>query len=267
MILMKTFIRWQGNKSKHINKIIKYIPDNFNIYIEPFVGSGALLLKLEPEKWIINDMNKDLINIWKNVKENPEKIIKIIEAFGKDFKQLSKSKQLNYCRELTSKIEQIPYNIERAVMYVLMKQCVYMGNIILNNQFYFTSLDLNVYNNYYPFLKENNYKNLRDVSEYINETNGKIYNKDYKYVLEKAQKGDFVFLDPPYIENNYYGFNYNKNEIIDEKFLNELYKELRKLDKKSIKWMMTQADTKQVKEIFKEYTIKKFKVLTVTLFY
>ena len=59
---MKTFIKWSGNKSKHINKFKEYIPKEFNTYIEPFIGSGALLLHLEPKKWIINDLNKDLIN-------------------------------------------------------------------------------------------------------------------------------------------------------------------------------------------------------------
>ena len=62
---MKTFIRWQGNKSSHINKFIKYIPQYTGTYIEPFVGSGALLLYLQPNKWIINDINKDLVSIWK----------------------------------------------------------------------------------------------------------------------------------------------------------------------------------------------------------
>ena len=86
---MKTFIRWQGNKSRHIIKFSKYIPDNFNTYIEPFIGSGALFLKLKPKKWIINDLNKDLINIWKNIKKNPTEIIKICVKFGKKFEIFS----------------------------------------------------------------------------------------------------------------------------------------------------------------------------------
>ena len=98
---MKTFVRWQGNKSKHLNKIIKYIPDFSGTYIEPFVGSGAMLLKLEPKKWIINDLNKDLINIWKSIKKHPQEIIKIFKEFGKDFKHLSKTEKVKYCKEIT----------------------------------------------------------------------------------------------------------------------------------------------------------------------
>jgi len=94
----------------------------------------------------------------------------------------------------------------------------------------------------------------------IKDYEGKIYNKSYEFILDKAKSGDFVFLDPPYIESHNYQFNYNKNEVLDEKFLKNLYKQVKKLDKISVKWLMTQADTKQIKEIFKEYTIKKFPV-------
>jgi len=56
---MKTFIRWQGNKSKHINKFIEYIPEFTGTYIEPFVGSGALLLKLQADTKQIKEIFKE----------------------------------------------------------------------------------------------------------------------------------------------------------------------------------------------------------------
>ena len=124
---MKTFIKWQGNKSKHINKFIQYIPEFTGTYIEPFVGSGAMLLYLQPDKWIINDLNKDLINIWKSVKNFPEEIINNFEEFGSTFKKLSKKEKLNMCKEITKTIEKKKYNIERASIFMLMKYCSYMG--------------------------------------------------------------------------------------------------------------------------------------------
>ena len=140
---MKTFIRWQGNKSKHINKFIQYIPHFTGTYIEPFLGSGALLLKLQPTKWIINDINKDLVNIWKYVKSNPQGIIDIFTEFGNHFKLLSKEDKVTYCKDITSKIEKMPYDINRASMYLLMKFCSYTGDIIYNNKFFFILSTLN----------------------------------------------------------------------------------------------------------------------------
>lgn len=265
---MRTFINWPGNKSKHISKFEKYLPeelfddDNWSgTYIEPFIGSGAMLLYLEPEKWIINDLNKDLINVWKSVKENPKKIITKFKSFGKKFKPLSKDKKIELCRKRTSKIEGMEYTIDRATEYLLMKFCAYMGNILLNNKFYFTSLNSNIYpNESYTFLSDSTHNNLLDVSEFLNNTNGKIYNKDYKSVLRFVKKGDFVFLDPPYIENNKYQLNYNKNVDPSKEFVVELLKEMKKLDKIGAKWMMTQTNNKLIKDTFSKYKIKTFNV-------
>jgi len=80
---LKTFVKWSGNKSMHLKHLLPYIPEKFNRYIEPFVGSGALFLNLEPEKWIINDINKDVICLWKLVQEDPEYLIKTFKRFAK----------------------------------------------------------------------------------------------------------------------------------------------------------------------------------------
>jgi DNA adenine methylase len=152
------------------------------------------------------------------------------------------------------------YDNERAIIYLIMRCCAYMGIIIKNNEFYFQGLNANFHKNEYSFLKDTFYNNIHKISNFLNETNGKIYNKDYKLILEKAKKGDFVFLDPPYIEKHNYGFNYNKDENLNEQFLDKLYKEVKKLNKRGVKWLMTQADTKDVKDTFKEFTIKKFSV-------
>jgi DNA adenine methylase len=194
---MKTFIKWQGNKSKHINKFIQYIPHFTGTYIEPFLGSGALLLKLQPKKWIVNDINKDLINIWKYVKSDPQGIIDIFTEFGNHFKPLSKDDKVKYCKEITSKIEKMPYDIKRASMYLLMKFCSFSGNIITKKKFLFEGLDQNIYiRNNHPFLNQKNYDNINQVSQFLNTKSGKIFNKSYEKILDKAKEGDFVFLDP-----------------------------------------------------------------------
>ena len=96
--------------------------------------------------------------------------------------------------------------------------------------------------------------------KFLNSTKGKIYNDDYKKILQKAKEDDFVFLDPPYIEHHKYGFKYNKNEKLDIDFLNELKLQCEVLDKKNVKWLMTQADTKEIRKIFKGYVMKEYPV-------
>ena len=134
-------------------------------------------------------------------------------------------------------------------------------HILVKNEYKMSGLDIYISKtNRCLFLEDNYYNNLIDVNNFMNETKGKIYNKDYISILEKAKKGDFVFLDPPYIEELSYTFNYNKNEILDNTFLKKLLVQVKKLDSKDVKWLMTQADTDEIKTLFKNYTIKKMKV-------
>lgn len=262
---MRTFIKWSGNKTRLIKHLLPLIPNEYNTYIEPFIGSGALFLKEEPDKWIINDVNKDLINCWKQVLQNEQKIIEIFQDFGKKFKPMSKDRKLKYCRELLSKMEKLPFNLLRCGLFLLLKYCVYLGQIIRNGEFYFQGLDMKVLKNIYSFLNLSYYNNLKDIHEFLSETKGKIYSKDYKQILEKAKTNDFVFLDPPYYEpKKNYNFEYNKNEKVDLNFLKELLTEVKKLDKKKVKWIMTQAETKDVKELFKKYKIQKVKLYRIT---
>ena len=75
-----------------------------------------------------------------------------------------------------------------------------------------------------------------------------------------AKKNDFVFMDPPYIEDHDYGFKYNRGERLDKSFTEKLVKECRKLDKRGVLWMMTQADTIHNRESFKDYYITQYPV-------
>jgi DNA adenine methylase len=262
---MRTFIKWLGNKSKHTKHLLRYVPENYNTYIEPFIGSGALFIKLQPKKWIINDLNKDLISVWNTVKDNPNSIIAYFKNFAKKFIKMSKEDKVRYCKTITSSIEGLPYGTRRAIIYLLMKYCSYMGTILRDGHYRFYGLELRILVGKYFFLTEGYYTNLRENSEFLNKSKGKIYNKDYKFILSKAKKGDFVFLDPPYIEPKLkYQFQYNTGEKLDNSFLQELLKEVKKLDAKHVYWMMTQADTPAIRKLFNKYTIKTFKVYRLT---
>lgn len=106
----------------------------------------------------------------------------------------------------------------------------------------------------------NNHKIIKDISVLLNRRGNSILNQDYKKVLNKTKKGDFVFLDPPYIEDKNYQFVYNNNEKIDSDFLATLKKQVENLDKKGVLWCMSQADTKTIRKLFKSYNINTFPV-------
>ncbi len=253
---MKTFIRWSGNKSKYIKHIIPYIPASFDTYIEPFVGSGSVFLHLQPSKWIINDFNTDLITLWMCIKACPKNVLSKIKLVGERLKGLNVSEKRQYCSRITRKLSQMKHGCTRAIYFLLMKHFAYMGHIITNDKYIFPGFT----NKPLHIMTERFEKNLLSIHEYLNSTNGTICNHDYKQVLKYAKENDFVFLDPPYIEDHIYQFSYNQGQTLNNKFLEELHEELVKLDKRRVKWLMTQADTKDVRRIFHKYNITSFVV-------
>lgn len=202
-----------------------------------------------------------MINIWKNIKTNHNNIIEIFREFKKNINGLTNNEKINICKKLTHKIPQLKYDVKRASIFLLMKYCAYMGHIFVNNVFVFYGLDGPLYNGKSEyFLSTKYFDNLSNINNFMLSTNRKILNADYKTVLKRAKQNDFVFLDPPYLEKHTYKFNYNKNEKLDIQFIKELYNQVKELDKRGVKWLMTQADTQDIKTIFKEYNIKEYSV-------
>jgi site-specific DNA-adenine methylase len=143
------------------------------------------------------------MNVWKLVKSNPEKIIKtVVEKSNKEL--------ISICKEITEKFNSSKPD---TCMFMLMTMMSYTGSLIVDNKYKIGSLSPKIIiGNNFTFLKDAYYTNLLQVSEFLK--SGKIYNTDYKKVLQKAKEGDFVFLDPPYIGHRYQ-FNYNKDEKLD----------------------------------------------------
>ena len=63
MVKGKPFVKWAGGKRQIIDKLLTYVPDNYNCYYEPFIGGGALFFELSPIKAVINDSNEELMNV------------------------------------------------------------------------------------------------------------------------------------------------------------------------------------------------------------
>lgn len=257
---MKTFLKWSGNKSKYMKYIQPFLPRDYNTYIEPFLGSGAVFLGVQPDKWVVNDMNSDLIGIWKLVATNPKMVIHAFKTTKPRFVKLTNEKKLAFCRRKTEKLNTDPPSDKRTVSLLLMMYCCYMGQIRYKNRYYFNGLELNIsVGDRYACFQKSYYDNIITISQYLR--NGTIHNTDYKEILKKARRNDFVFLDPPYIEDAVdYKFKYNTNEVLGMSFLYELLEEVKKLDRKGVLWMMTQADTPEVRKLFKTYVILEFPV-------
>ncbi len=82
----RPFLKWAGGKTQLLNEIVSRIQD-YDSYIEPFLGGGALFFYLKPEKAILSDSNPELINCYEIVKSDVDALIKTLEVYQntKDF--------------------------------------------------------------------------------------------------------------------------------------------------------------------------------------
>lgn len=72
------FVKWAGGKGQLLEKLKNRLPDSFKTYYEPFVGGGALLLEIKPQKAVINDINEQLINAYRQLKAEPRDVIRAV---------------------------------------------------------------------------------------------------------------------------------------------------------------------------------------------
>ena len=73
------FLKWAGGKRQLLDRISERMPQNYNNYYEPFIGGGAVLFGLQPERALINDINESLINTYRIIATNPQTLIECVK--------------------------------------------------------------------------------------------------------------------------------------------------------------------------------------------
>lgn len=246
---MKPFVKWAGGKTQLIDEIEKRMPETYNNYIESFIGGGALYFYIMPERAIINDKNRQLINCYIQIRDNKEKLIAELEKLEDAFNLLETAEdKAAFFYDIREKFnnnmfnEQLTY-IEASYFIFLNKSCF--------NGLYRTNLR-GLYNA--PFGKKKkvncfDVENINAIADQLQKAS--IYNKDFEEACEEAQAGDFIFFDSPYYDtfDTYQSGGFNEDE---HRRLAELYK---KLDKKGCYVMLTNSNTDFIKSLYSEFNI------------
>jgi DNA adenine methylase len=182
-------IKWAGGKSKIINQFSKYIPEKFNNYHEPFVGGGALFFYLIPDlikrnaTAYLSDLIEEVINLYQIIKNDVDNLIKTSKKhkYEEDYYYNIRSLE-------TSKMS----DIERASRILYLNKTCFNGLYRVNNKGKF-NVSFGDYIN--PVIVDE--VTLRNASKAFQYA--EIFHSDFEMVLKNARKGDFVYLDPPYV--------------------------------------------------------------------
>ena len=222
---MKPMIKYRGGKSKEISHFINHMPSEYNRYIEPFFGGGALYFYLEPQKAIINDVNTRLYCFYKQIKEEFPTVIKQLEElqkiYDKNQNEYEELKKKNPKDRVENKNEVLYYKLRNMFNHKI--ECEYLDAVVdffINKTAYSGMIRYNANGEYnVPFGRYKNFntKLITDKHyELLKRTD--IFNYDYSKIFEMADNSDFIFLDPPYdcVFSDYGNENYKNGFGEDE---------------------------------------------------
>ena len=204
-IRMNPMIKYRGGKSKELSHFINNMPEQYNRYIEPFLGGGALYFYLEPQNAIINDINTKLYSFYEQTKkEYPivrEQLDELQMIYEENQKAYDKLKKQHPEDRGENKNEALYYKMRD--MFNHKTKCEYMDAVVyffINKTAYSGMIRYNAKGEYnVPFGRYKNFntKLITDKHhELLNRTD--IYNCDYSEIFNMAGNNDFIFLDPPY---------------------------------------------------------------------
>jgi len=206
----KPFLKWAGGKRQLLEQFEEQYPkvlknNNIKTYIEPFVGGGAVFFELikyyEFENIILNDINKELINSYKVVKNEVEKVIKRLKKMEAEYlpldmdarKEIYYNRRDNFNKE-KKEIDFSEFNIEHiehAAKFIFLNRTCFNGLYRQNK-----SGEFNVPIGRYKNPTICNEENLIAVSEALE--NVTLLSTDFEKTKRYIEDYTFIYIDPPY---------------------------------------------------------------------
>lgn len=193
--LVKPYLKWAGGKRQLLPEIIKHLPENpGNLrYYEPFVGAGALFLERQPGRAIINDNNEQLILTYRVIRDDIDALIAALNTHRENNGEEYYYEVRGQDRD-TEAFAGLSEVLKAARLIYLNKTC-YNGLYRVNSQGLF-NVPYGRYKN--PAICDEPV--LRAIHRYLNHSSVEIeiLGGDFEIAVETAERGSFVYFDPPY---------------------------------------------------------------------
>ena len=236
------FVKWAGGKRQLLPEIKERMPEKYNSYFEPFVGGGAVIFELLPTNALINDINKALINAYRQICNAPEAFLAAVkqldEAMWEDGKKYYYSLREHY----NDKLMKAEYDVELAALFVFINKHCFNGLYRVNGKGLF-----NVpYNNSRRTSVDESI--IMEVSRYLQGIT--IMDGDFEEACEGAGQGDFVFIDSPYAPLNPTSFESYTKEGFDIESHRRLSNLFDKLTNRGCYCMLTNHNTELINELY-----------------
>lgn len=248
--IAKPFLKWAGGKTQLINNIEKALPKDISrdkfTYIEPFVGSGAVLFWMinnfpNLEKAVINDINEDLINTYKTIASRPSELISILQVLQNEYHALEgneENKKLYYYQKRALYNARKEEQSGQAALFIFLNRTCFNGLYRVNRK-----NEYNVPMGGYKRPTICDKENILAVSEALQKV--EILCGDFEQTLNFADQNTLFYFDPPYKPlSETSSFNsYAKDEFNDSEQI-RLRDFCNKLDILNHTWILSNSDVK-----------------------
>lgn len=269
--VVRPFLKWAGGKGQLIKEIANYYPfsdDGITKYAEPFIGGGAVLFdilnKYDLEEVYISDVNAELINTYKVIRNDVDLLIENLSAMQEDYIKLSPEQRKEYYQEKRQLFNNIKTNgrksdiIKGATLMIFLNKTCFNGLFRVNKKGLF-NVPMGSYKN--PLICDE--ENLRAVSEKLQHVI--IVQGDYRKAADFIDDKTFAYFDPPYrpLSETSSFTSYTENLFNDDKqrelacFVNDMHQ-------KGAKIVVSNSDPKNANQndnffddIYHEYNIKR----------
>jgi DNA adenine methylase len=203
-------LKWIGNKQKFASQISSYFPLKFNRYIEPFLGSGAILATVRPQNGLGSDTFKPLIDIWQQLKNNPKKVVEWYAERRNLIGQFSKEEVYFQVRHSYNKKP-------NGADFLFLSRSCYGGVVRFRKLDGYMSTPCGVHT---PIEVQSFEHRVSEWYQRIK--NSQFLHQDYKAAFKQAKKGDLIYCDPPYSYSQ--GILYGAQSFDLETLLREIEK-------------------------------------------
>ncbi len=231
------FLKWAGGKRWLVANHASIFPKTYGRYIEPFLGSGAVYFHLRPTNALLTDVNSELINVYKVIRDE----WKLLEQALIEH-QTRHSSDYFY----TIRAESPREKIDCAARFIYLNRTCWNGLYRVNRKGEFNvprgTKDSVVLDS----------DNFEATSRCLRRATLKV--ADFEDSIDSARDGDFIFVDPPYtVKHNTNGFIKYNDKIFSWDDQIRLSNALMRASNRGVMIVMTNANHESVKDLYKNF--------------
>jgi DNA adenine methylase len=179
----RPFLKWAGGKRQLLDELRRHVPPTYGRYLEPFVGGGSLFFALRPREALLADVNQRLIRTYKGVRDDVDEVIRLLRDYPYETRFFYRMREIDIDARSDAEV---------AAWFIYLNKAGFNGLYRVNRR--------NLFN--VPFGRHTNPTicdgvTLRACSAALAGT--ELLTSDFEIVCARAEPGDFVYFDPPYV--------------------------------------------------------------------